>query len=437
MRGSILAGLACAVLAADAGAGVDKNLLKLLKQTLDNGSAQGAVELLNAPGVGESLAAEPEVLSDICRQAARNAGGLCKDKAEAPRLAGLLEEMGKAATTAKADSAEAHMALGWALLAGGRIARHTGAKDLTAGAWSGSADSFEKSYGIEARDGVALANAAEVLAEGAEIPGADGSKLMERAVSLSGAAVAKHPDSVPVLRGASNLDLARARKLFDAKDKAGADEILAKAVARLAPRMKDGNPDVDLATAHNEIAGFVKANPKDLKKAKADFVVTKTRIGQFLDVQIPVSRYWTPGEGGAEAVYQHTAYFEALRTFSFDSYAWDTNWVLADGTKVGGDNIKGLATNEFEINGRQLKSIKAKKAPVKRAVNRGLDDGYYYELTGVTRDDDLVVEKTWFFKSKGGHQTTLRLSIYEYKEGLSLDPAAQMVLDSIREASRK
>jgi hypothetical protein len=416
---------------------VDKKWVKQVVQLLEQGEASGAARLLGDDGAVAQLPTDPPALAEIAFTAGRRASSLSRSKDDAVRIAGILEDMGTAAVAAKGEDAEAHRALGLARLAAGRIARQTGAADLTSEKWTQAADSFEKSYELAPKDGAALASASEALAEAAGLPGVDAGPLMERAVAVSKKSLEKHPDSVSVLRSASILDLSRARKAFEAKDKAGADDLLAAAAARLAPKMKGEDPDIDLATAFNEIVAFAKSNPKDLKKVKAGFVASTVRIGQFIDAQVPRSRYWDTSQAANGMIFQFSPYFEPLRTLSFGDYAWDTNWSLADGTRVGGDNIKGLASNEYEIRLRELKSVKTKKPPVKKTMNRGLDEGWYFEITGIQRDGDLAIERAWFFKSKAGHMTTLRLTLFEYKEELAADPLAQFILDSIREAPRR
>jgi hypothetical protein len=347
-----------------------------------------------------------------------------------------MEEFATAAVEANGSDADAQCSFAYARLASGRVARATGAAGLTAEPWSKAADAFEKAYEAKAGNGLALADASSALAEAADIPGADPTALMRRAAELSAKALKNHPDSVVVLKAASLLDLARARRALAAKDKAGAEALLEQGLARLAPNLKGGSPDLDLATAHNEIVAFLKANAKDLKKPKGEFLVTNQKIGTTLQVDVPTSRFWSLAEDGSR-LFQFTTSFESLRTLFFDTYAWDTNWALADGTKVGGDNLKGLATNQYEISLRGLKTVKSKKAPVKGRLNGKLDEGYAYEIEGVDRDGDYAFERTWYFKSKAGHMTTFRVTLFDHRPDALQDPVSRAVLDSIREVQKR
>ncbi len=432
----ILAAAGIAALAVPAGAAIDPALLKQLRAMLDDGQAKSVLQILETPNARENWEKDPKALAAICSDAAWNTSDLLAQRDDAVRLVALLEEWATSTAGSQENQADAHWALGHARVASGRVARATGGKDLTAEPWSKAADAFEKAYEIEAGTGAALAEAAEALAEASDLPGADAAALLQRANAIAAKATGKHADSVPVLKAASILDLVRARRCLAGKDKGGAEGFLEQGLARLTPRMKGGSPDLDLATAYNEIVAFLKTNAKDLKKPKGEFVAATQKLGINLRVDMPVSRYWSLSREG-DRLFQFTPAFEALRSFVFDSYAWDTNWRLADGTRVGGDNQKGLATNEYEIGLRGLKTVKSKKAPIKGRLNGRLDEGYAYEAEGIERDGDFSSERTWFFKSKAGHMTTFRVTIYDHKEDAVLDAVSRFVLDSIREVPRK
>jgi hypothetical protein len=322
-----------------------------------------------------------------------------------------------------------------ARVAAGRLFLRSGEKDHPPDRWIAAADALEKAYGAEARNGMALATAAEALMEAAGRTGADVPALQARAAALVAKALEKHPDSVGVLKSATLMDVERTRRLLEAKDKAGADALLAAAIARLAPHLKGAATDIEVATAHNEAVSFAKAH-KDLKKAKGEFLTAPAKLAGVLDSQVPMGRFWSRA-GDGESVYQFTPEFKALRSFTIDSYAWSTEWQLGDGSKVGGDNLSGLAGNEYAISVREMKKVQSKRPPSKARLNRWVDDGYYYEVGGTDADGDYSLARTWFFKCKGGQMTSIRFTVYEFSEGLKMDAAAQLFLDSVKEAPKK
>ncbi len=432
MRNLIL--LAAAVLAAqDEGA----RIVAAMKTILEAGKTKEAVSFLDHERSRAALAAHPKALADIASEAGDDASVLAaSSRDEARKLGDLLESLAEAAVAAAPEKADSHWAVGEAKVAAGRLALAAGEKDVPADRWIAAVDALEKAYEADSREGMALACAAEAAMEGAGRTGADGAALVARATALMGRALEKHPDSTPVLKSATFLDIARCRRLLDAKDKAGADAALAAALARLAPHLKGASTDVEIATGHNAAVSFLKANAKELKKAKGEFLAAPGRVAGVLDLQIPLGRLWST-DGEKTTVFQFTPEFEALRSFSFSTYDWDTEWQLGDGSKVGGDNLSGLAGNEYAIAVRTMKKVISKRAPAKARLNRWVDDGYYYEVQGIDADGDYSFARTWFFKCKGGHLTTIRLTMYDFKEGKGPDAGAQLVLDSIKEAPKK
>ncbi len=414
--------------------GVDKNLLKAMERLLEEGDARQALALLESGDLRDGLADDSEALHSLCHLASNRSGLLARKREDGPKLAALLEQAAEACAGSHSGEANAFLALGYARLASARVGRLVGAKDATPDRWEKAADALEKAYELEPGNGDKLAGSVQVLSEAAGIPGADAAALLSRAAAVSGKAVEKHPGSVPVVSAASFLDLARARRALEGKDKGGAQALLDQGLARLAPMMKANRPDLDLATAHNEIVAFLRSHPRELKAGKADFVTEERAVGPPLKVQVPLSRFWSQD---GDRVQQFSSSYENLRTFYFDSYSWDTNWRLADGTRVGGDNIKGLATNYYEISLRDMRKVQSKKPPVKRRMNGALDEGFLYEVVGEDGDGDFYFERTWFFKSKAGNMTTFRVSCYEHAEGAVLDVTGQAFLDGIREVSRK
>jgi hypothetical protein len=416
---------------------IDPLVVKALCRAIELGMVSDVVDILRSNAARTDLEADPKALATVCSAASRSAGTLVqKKKDDAQMLGPLLVEVATSASEKSAGKADAHRALGYAHLALGRIEREAKTANLTAEPWTSAAAALEKAWELDAAKGESLAEAADALVEAADLPGVDAADLQGKAAAICSKAIEKHSGEVAPLRSAALLELARARRLLAAKDKAGTEAALERGIALLAAQMKGTSPDVDLATAHNAIVAFVKNNPKEIKKPKVDFVKTALRLTTPLTVDAPLSRLWFQAKEG-DWIYQYTTSFEPIRTIAFDTYSWSSEFTLGDGTKVGGDNLKGLATNEYEISLRDYKKLKSKKPASKLKLNPKLDEGWYFEAGGVDFDGDYVLKRSWYFKSKEGHMTTFRVTIYDYMEGAATGPDVEMLLDSIREVQRK
>jgi hypothetical protein len=424
------------LLAAVASADLDSRVEAGILTALETGQARAAHGLLDTDHGRSDFLADTRSLARVCGRAAESAPRLAEDPGDAARLAALLLAWATEAAEGGPEDAPAHRALGHALLASGRIARAVAPKDAAAGTWMRAADAFEKAYGIAAADGDDAGSAVEALAEGAFVASADIGGALDRASTVAAAAVGKHPANLRLLRQVSFLELARARRALAAKDRPGAEAALERAATRLAPLLKGEATDIDIGTAWNAIIDFVKSNPKEVKKPRGEYLMVARDLGQFLQVEVPHSRFWARSKD-RNSLYQYDNSFELVRILDVNANDWGTEYALADMAEVGGDDVRGLATSEYDVAVRGLKSEKGTKPPYRARLSGNVGEGWACDYQGIDQDKDYLSVRCWYFKSMAGHRHTFRFAIWEHREGVAADAISKAVIESMREKARQ
>ncbi len=406
--------------------------LDALCELVESGASAAVVTALELPGARERWVKAPESLRKLCDRAAGNVEDLARKPADAKKLGALLLAMASECAEGKPDAAEPLRARACARLAGARLSLEL-KEAADPASFTAAADDFAAAYGKDPGKGVDLAEEARILAEAAFLEKADVPGLFERIDGLGAKALAAHAGE-PLPAGRVALAMLRRGHLAHARKEKGAEHMVQKALDLIEPMEKAHPDDLDLLTARNDAAAVVRL--LGLKKPKVDFVTTTCDLPNGLTLEIPRSRHWAAPTSSGTAIHQFTHDFRTLRSLAFDDYKWTTNWTLADGSVVGGDNLKGLADKNFGIEARGYKSVKSKRGLLKGKL-RGCDAGYLYEIVGQDDDGEALAQRTWYWKSKAGHMTTFDVTLLAYRGNEFEDPAMDFVLDSVKEKAKK
>lgn len=434
----VLLSAAVALLAAPRAAtaqDVDK-LVEQACRVLESGSFEGGRRLIEAEGVAEFAAESPSQLRKLCAAADKGRAEVEKAGVEDARATmAALVTIAQTALEAKPEDADAMWSLALARLARGRLERdHEGKPDLAD--WKEAAALLEKAWGRSAEEGRPAGEAASALFEGARLPGAPAAEMQQAADRILDAAIAKHPEGGRLLLAWATRQIERATAALATK-KADAVAIADAALKRLGPPASRKDPDLDAATAYNDVVGFALDNKL---VPKAAFVTKRFRVGSDLELMVPVSRRFSGDEESADPdVRQFTKDFQALHTLSFSRYAWDTSWDFGvkGFAEIGGDNLKGVANGSFFSAKAELGTEKTAKAPAKGRLNGRIGDALLWEVSGtLPKKSTHYAQRAWVFKSDKGNQTTYVVRLYEWREG-ELDAAMRSVLDSITESGKK
>jgi hypothetical protein len=372
----------------------------------------------------EELATNPAVACEVCRVAAdcvyrapgaRNDWEPLTERIVAVGEKAMERSPGDAsAVRARAEATLCRLRLGCAL------ERATKTED-----WVAAADLFLKCEEIQP-DEKLVERAVLLLREGAEAIGADPAALHERADKLTAEGAERYPTSSVFRRMLQERRLARIEELL-VSDRRAAQKALEEYLAELRTKAQGSDPDIAAATAYTDGVTLVRAT-KGLGM-KADYLTRSLTVaGGALSVEMPVSERWKYEDGAIE---QWDRRGEHIRSFTFDTYSWDMNYYIGQ-KEFDGANLKGLAALG-ELNAEKaIVKIAKRKKPQRRRLNGHFPSAVYFEVSGIDEDGDFL---TWAgYYVKGDKQRSLKITIFEHKDMKGLDPEAEAVIDSFREA---
>lgn len=346
------------------------------------------------------------------------------DEAVRRRLATLLVERSEAAHALAPDDAHTGWSLALALGLGERVGLGGGAD-----AWNRAATLLEELPGDEAQRRRALGYAISLLVEGGVAERMRRRRLFARADKLA------HLPLADALRA----DVVRnqmwaARRLLDeqrtfAKDRTRAALDLIRDAAHAEP------PDDQAATLWNDTVVFAEEQGFALGEGYV------TRPEQVADgrlvLAVPRSARFVVAESsttGERYVTELDADGEPVRQLLFRTYGFGTDHAFVGPNRVGGDNAKKLAEGLRDLAAHQLFDSDAKVSKIARGeLNRDLD-GWSFELSGTTREEQPRVVRVVGWCGRGTRQASHAVLLYLYGEDRSVGHAMGRIRASIREA---
>jgi hypothetical protein len=372
----------------------------------------------------QGLAQEPLLARSVCTAAAHYVYRAPRGRKEWEPLVARVVVLGQKAADATPSSADALGACGEAQLCRLRLAvvleQPTKIED-----WEAAADWFVKADGIEGGKGENLERAVVVLREGAAAPGMDSATLNGRVEKTCEDGAGRYGEATFFRDVLLDRRLAKIEEQI-VSDKRGAQKTLTDFLAELRPKVEAKEPDLVAATAYTNAVSVARAT-KGLG-VKADYITRSVNVAaSSLVLEMPVSGRWTYDNG---MIRQYDRRGDRVRTFSFDTYSWDTAYHIGS-TEFGGDNLKGLAQLD-EINAEEMVvKITKRKKPERRRLNRRFTSAIYFEVSGFDDESDFLRWANYYVKTE--KRMSVQVSYLEFRDVKDLDAEAEWVLESIRE----
>lgn len=403
--------------------------------------AEGLAALFRAGQVGqlESLLTEdalahleenPAEALVLCRAAADAAETGVAVPDEWRRLADKLVGLGSRLAERSPDSAEALAVHAESLFCRARLFARS-LDENRAEDWAKAAEIYVAVDRIDPQGGKALERAVVILREGMGAYGAETAKLEERALALAAEGAKRFPQSVFFQDIEHRGTRARIERMLS-EDRAAGKRALEEYLDALRGRTMSPGSNRELAmTVYNDAVTFTKLQ-KGLG-VRADYVMRTVQMGsRELEVQFPEGSRWKWEPGSLGTLYQYDVDGKLVRSFAFDTYRWDTNYFI-DGKEFGGDNIKGLARlGEYDVE-KLMAKVEKKRNLRRQRLNARVPHNQTVSIGGIDKDGDHVCWHLHYFKAKKTSMLTFHLSILEYGDFKEFDPAAEAVIDSIRE----
>jgi hypothetical protein len=429
--GAVIA-VAAAALAADATPEAQR--VQAVIDLLKKGDAAGAVAKLGDGTALQSLAADPYLVQVLCDRAYRF--DTAKNDAAARRtLAGRLFELSTAANAAAPSDDRTRWALAEAIVLRERAGPPTGAA-----AWTQAADLLEKVYGAHAGDGLPLAYAVSIVLEGACADADSASALSNKADALAKKAMEGQRDSATLAVSIGTSQFWAARTIWPANRKVARNQVKS-ALETLRPFAARKSPPVEAAGLWNDAVEFAVVSEMGLpeRMVTAPHLVLDGRL--LLDV--PVSPRWsvtqvasTEDQPAYEYVTEVDTAGKRLRQAIFRSYSWTQQYTFESPVPCGGDNVKTIAQGLQDMAAARIFAPGAKTpAPGRRPFCKELD-GYAFEVTGTSADEEPEPLHLFGYVVRGRDQTCYAALVYVYGKDDRLGTGMATLVASLRPPER-
>lgn len=414
--------------AVDARAEVDEATVSKLRALMDAGKAAEAQALLEKDDLASRLTAEPLKIRLVCVAAARGAEAMGKadgDKALAV-AGGLVTSATKALETHTGD-ADCSRALAFALVARGRASRAAG-KNTTAEDWAAAVDALVKCPAAKKDEGTAVKDATEILLDAPVSDRRSSGLVVNRLSAVSAMAVEYHKKQRDAL-----IALARANYDF-ANDpafekKADMKALLKNCLACLRPFIK--KPDDEVANLHYDAVTMERWNKLVLKEK----YLTKSdaSLDGLIEFDVPNSKRWKvlPATSTiSRTVRQYDEDGKVQHAVRFRKFSFAIDYIFTNGTRVGGDNAKGLAKLAMEQKSNLLPDEKKRTKPKKGKLNKKLG-GYSARMEGNDPEGKPIHLHIYVFR--GSHMMTYEVILIDRLPEEGFDPAMKAFIASMRE----
>lgn len=357
-----------------------------------------------------------------------------RPSAAAEKVVDFLVREALAATAARADDRRAWRALAEAKVARARASFARG-ETQAAEVWFSAADAYERAAAPDdPGDGARVRCVGRIVA-GAATAGAQSASVVGR-----GTGIAKKALGTPGV--AADVRMAYGRALFDAaRQTLASDRKTAREAARAAfdairPLRAGEKTEVAHAMLWNDTVTFDRANKFGLDESYAT-----RRIPWFADglytVDLPISRDWILD--GALIVHRARSEDdregEVVAAFGCHAYSFSAVYrYAAEKIEISGDNPKALAAYIYAADYRSLfKKVTQTREPKKMKLGTDVN-GYLMEVIGEDADGNPFRVRDWVFRGAGQKSHEVRMA--DSSRTSDLDPEAQALLESIREAPK-
>ena len=423
----VLCGIAVGALASF-GAGAQDNTP--IDTLIETGRAVEASARLQTDAERDAWIRQPQELARLCERVAGMTEALAAAGDHGERIAVALDRIASETLTRHRDRTEALHARAYSGVCWARLLAESG-RPGAAERWTDVATDFTALADRVPDRPEFLLEAADAVGRSVDAAGVDPRPGFARADALL-ARIPKEAAATP--RVAARLALIRIEwaRISVRRKVVGAEDLVSRALEILRGPEAADRYDPHLGTAHNDAAATVRV--LGLGRPKADFVSETSRVGSGLEMQVPLSTLWiAPSSDGP--ISQTTRCAMPRREFRFQEWPWDTEHKFGKGPYVKGTSIKGVADARFEEACGSLKEVRL-KVPPKRATLKQCNPGWFFEVQGLDATGRFVRNRTWFFKSTQGQDTTFELTVEGHRENDADDPELQFVLDSIREPKK-
>ena len=425
----VLCGAAMGALASFAPGVPDDSPIDLL---IESGRAVEASERLQTDAERQSWIQSPQALADLCERVAGMTDALVAAGDHGERIAIALDRIASETLTKHRDEPTALRARAFSGVCWARLLAESG-KPGAAERWTDVATDFTALADRAPDCAEFVLEAADAVGRSVDAAGVDPRPGFARGDALL-ARIPKEAAAGP--RVAARMATIRIEwaRISVRRKVVGAEDLLAKALETLRGPEAAARFDPHLGAAHNEAATTVRA--LGLGRPKVDFVSETSRVGDGLEMQLPLSTLWTSQSAGGGTAKQTTRAARPRREIRFQEWQWGDQHKFGDGPYVKGTSIKGVADGRYEQTLASFKEVRL-KVPPKRATLKQCNPGWMFEVQGLDATGKFTRNRTWFFKSTQGQDVTFEMTLLGFREGDADDPELGFVLDSIRESPKK
>ncbi len=225
-----------------------------------------------------------------------------------------------------------------------------------------------------------------------------------------------------------------AQRAFRAGGASKAGPVLEALFAALTPKTEGG--DAVATSLYNDCVNFAQSYKIP---TRADFKFGDAISAGGLIYHVPAGSRWRsePSDSDREAgsFYAYDTMGRRVRSVTMEIFRWDTNYIVSDREKTGGDNAKGLAKMLVKFYKSDFTTFK--EVPLqKSSFAKKLPPGSIFEMVGVDGNNNYLRVRGIYVKGKE-RQVTFGIMIKDLEDFGKTDAEMEAILDTFEEKKAK